>query len=99
MEAVVGQECAACGRPASNAHHIMPRGSPFFGDDVAANLLALCGSGTTGCHGLYHHADPAVRARIGLALADRPDTIAYGLAKLGDGPGRDFLERHYLLTL
>lgn len=46
--------CAACGRTAGGIHHIVQRGSPHFGDDVIENLLGLCGSGTTGCHGAVH---------------------------------------------
>lgn len=46
--------CAACGGPPGSVHHIVQRGSPFFGDDVIANVCLLCGSGTTGCHGAWH---------------------------------------------
>jgi hypothetical protein len=49
-----GDECAACGGPASNAHHVLQRGAPHFGDDVVENLLLVCGSGTMGCHGAWH---------------------------------------------
>lgn len=45
-------ECGACGRPPGSPHHVIPRSEG--GDDVAANLLMLCGSGTTGCHGAWH---------------------------------------------
>jgi len=44
--------CAACGRTAGSVHHVIPRSEG--GDDVAGNLLLLCGSGTTGCHGALH---------------------------------------------
>jgi len=46
--------CAACGAPAANAHHVVQKGSPHFGDDVEENLLPICGSGTTRCHGAIH---------------------------------------------
>lgn len=46
--------CAACGGEPGSVHHIVQRGSPYFGDDVIANVLLLCGSGTTGCHGAWH---------------------------------------------
>jgi hypothetical protein len=49
-----GDECAACGRPGANAHHVLQRGAPHFGDDVVENLLLLCGSGTMLCHGAWH---------------------------------------------
>jgi hypothetical protein len=43
-----GRICELCGRrPATNAHH---RRAPGRHWDVH-NLLDLCGSGTTGCHG------------------------------------------------
>jgi hypothetical protein len=49
-----GDECAACGGPPSNVHHVIQRGAPHFGDDVIENLLLLCGTGTSGCHGAWH---------------------------------------------
>jgi hypothetical protein len=117
-----GESCAACGGPASNCHHVVQRGAPHFGDDVIANLVLICGSGTMGCHGA-HHGSPYVvevavdrrepggslrerrdaewvNRRIGETIkARRPDVIAYVLGKLGDEPGRAFLERIYYLTL
>jgi hypothetical protein len=47
-----GDECVACGRPPGSVHHVIPRGER--GDDVTENLLLLCGSGTSGCHGAWH---------------------------------------------
>lgn len=46
--------CAACGVAASNAHHVIQKGSPHFGDDVAGNIVGLCGTGTMRCHGAMH---------------------------------------------
>lgn len=46
--------CAACGGTGATQHHVVPRGGPHYGDDVIENLVALCGSGTTGCHGAMH---------------------------------------------
>lgn len=47
--------CERCGRaPGSNIHHRRPRGAGGSKDpatNVPSNLLLLCGSGTTGCHG------------------------------------------------
>lgn len=47
--------CEVCGMfPATNLHHRKPRGmggSRDGGVNSPANLLAICGSGTTGCHG------------------------------------------------
>ncbi len=44
--------CCACGAPACNAHHVIPKGQG--GDDVLENLVSLCGSGTARCHGALH---------------------------------------------
>lgn len=43
--------CEACGKPgATNAHHRINQSQG--GPDTLSNLLLLCGSGTTGCHGI-----------------------------------------------
>lgn len=47
--------CAWCGRPygdSLNIHHRLLRGQGGTGD--LQNGIALCGSGTTGCHGDAH---------------------------------------------
>lgn len=57
-----GAVCAFCGRPATNAHHEPPKGTcPYFALQtewglfvLKPALIALCGSGTTGCHGARH---------------------------------------------
>jgi hypothetical protein len=42
--------CESCGQyGATNAHHRQNRSQG--GPDTLSNLLLLCGSGTTGCHG------------------------------------------------
>ncbi len=50
--------CRGCGgNRRLNRAHIVPKGQR--GDDVDANLIPLCGSGTSGCHGAmtdHHHA-------------------------------------------
>lgn len=70
-----GDLCEACGKPGNNAHHRKNRSQG--GGDVLSNLMLLCGSGTTGCHGyitvnpkhaytlgwsVHSYADPASRA-------------------------------------
>lgn len=50
--------CVWCGRPygdALNLHHRLLRSHGT--DNSPANLVSICGSGTTGCHG-YAHAHP-----------------------------------------
>ena len=49
--------CAVCGRIATNSHHVPPRKFKTFrlhGNDLKPSLIALCGSGTTGCHDGFH---------------------------------------------
>ena len=45
--------CAVCGRPATNLHHVIPKGMGCR-SDKGIPLIRLCGSGVTGCHGLAH---------------------------------------------
>ena len=54
-------ECPVCGRPATNSHHVPAVGMSgrnasftLAGHVLKPALIALCGSGTTGCHGLMH---------------------------------------------
>lgn len=42
--------CAVCGSDATNLHHIVLRSQGGSNGPV----VRLCGSGTTGCHGLAH---------------------------------------------
>lgn len=49
-----GGLCFRCGAPGSNVHHRLARGaggSKLAFVNAPANLVLLCGSGTTGCHG------------------------------------------------
>ncbi len=101
------RECAACGRGSPlNAHHALERS--LGGDDVPANILALCGSGASLCHGAFHGSAYVhegerrdaewVKRRVGrLILRRRPDTAAYVLEKLGAGPGGEYLRRAYYI--
>jgi hypothetical protein len=82
-----------CGHPPGGCHHLIPKGAPHFGDDVLANLIPLCGSGTTGHHGRIEAYDAPICALLGTALTD--ENIAYVLGHLGPGPGREFLSRRY----
>lgn len=106
------RECAGCGRPGHNGHHVLPKGSPWHGDDVEANIVVICGSGSWRCHGALHGApyvsehdgirwtQQAVREAVGrFLLAHRPDTIEYVLTKLGWTPGREYLRTAYYLDL
>lgn len=78
-------ECVICGGVNISIHHILPRGGwcGVAGDDVWENLVPLCGSGTTGCHGNVEAGrDSACRALGLYVLKERPDTIAYLTRKL-----------------
>lgn len=108
---LLSDECAACGRPPGSAHHVIPRGER--GDDVPENIVLLCGSGNTGCHGAWHGnpytvtAGGAVAARIDALwvarrigqtlLESRPDVIEYVRRKLGPVPAAEYLHRRYLM--
>lgn len=48
-----GASCHSCGGVGGNQHHRKRRSQG--GADEAPNILRLCGSGTTGCHGHWHH--------------------------------------------
>lgn len=60
--------CQGCGRSlhvsSGSRHHRQLR---RHGDHSPANLILLCGSGTTGCHGAAH-ADPQAAREAGLIV-------------------------------
>jgi 5-methylcytosine-specific restriction endonuclease McrA len=78
-----GLACRLCDSPASAAglHHILPRS--LGGDDTGANVVRLCGSGTTGCHGLVESRDQAALSGLASSLTDAE--YAYIVGKLGEG--------------
>lgn len=47
--------CRVCGEQLTTLHHLV--GKDLGGDDFASNLVPLCGSGTSRCHGLVEHFD------------------------------------------
>lgn len=80
--------CRLCGATVGvNAHHLIPRS--LGGLWTESNIVGLCGSGTTGCHGSVEarHNDSLVRLRERLTDAE----YAYVVEKAGEG----FLQRHY----
>lgn len=75
-------ECVICGEIEISIHHVLPRGQG--GDDVWENLVALCGSGTHGCHGAVEHGVDSVCRALGKhILQERPDIVQYLYKKLG----------------
>lgn len=84
---------ACLGASPRSLHHVHrhPR------DDVRANLVMLCGSGTTGCHGAIEHADEETRRALGRHIRiHRPDTFGYLREKLGGPIQADEWLRRYL---
>lgn len=76
------RECAICGstRDRRSLHHVHrhPR------DDTRANLIMLCGDGTTLCHGKVTAEDETTLRALGhVILTTRRDTVAYLNGKLG----------------
>lgn len=88
------EECVICGSVHFSIHHVLKRSQG--GDDVRANLVALCGSGTTGCHGAVEAAEKDACAALGRYLTqERPDTIAYLELRLeGCEAAQEWLRRH-----
>jgi len=85
-------ELGGCVRRTSLHHiHRHPR------DDVQANLVMLCGDGTTGHHGLITAEDRTARVALGnYLLAHRLDTLQYLADKLGDEAARSWLRTSLL---
>lgn len=75
------QECIRCGSPlwgaSASRHHRHKRSHPFPGLHQASNLVLLCGSGTTGCHGWVHGHERQSR-RMGWIVSaynDHPEDV------------------------
>lgn len=78
--------CRLCGEPNTTLHHIVPRS--LRGSDVAANLVSLCGSGTTGHHGMVEARDPWACSLLGQRLTDSEAAYVVGVK------GATFLHRY-----
>jgi len=66
-------------------HHLVERDAPHFGDDVADNIVPLCGTD----HTLVTDRHKLALYRLGESLTDAE--YAYVIGKLGaDGPARLF---------
>jgi hypothetical protein len=94
------QRCRLCGRFFAyglglSRHHLVPRGQG--GDDVAENIVPLCGDGTRGCHGKVEHYRSA---RVKLRARLRREETRYAIRRMGDDgrepeKGRAWLDRRY----
>lgn len=78
-----GYKCVICGMDLDKCisgysiHHRRMRSHPWPGLNWPSNLICLCGSGTTGCHGKVH-ADPDTAYAHGWlvhAWEDDPATV------------------------
>lgn len=75
--------CLRCGNELDHIwsghslHHRHMRSHPFRGLHLPANLIHLCGSGTTGCHGWVHN-HPKTAMEYGWIVSmgeDHPETV------------------------
>jgi 5-methylcytosine-specific restriction endonuclease McrA len=72
-------ECRACGgREQLDAHHIVRKGSPFFGDDTESNVIGLCRA----CHDDFHRGDKKVRKILRYRFTD--EETAYATQRGGE---------------
>lgn len=75
---------------------MLPRGER--GDDILANMLLLCGSGTSGCHGAWH-GNPYVAQKGHWVLdVERRDRAWVG-QRIGEHIRRERLDTILYLTL
>lgn len=86
------RECALCrASDLLSLHHINkhPR------DDIEGNLVMLCGSGTTGCHGLIEARNSEKLAELGeYILKARGDTIVYLYDRMGPEAAQEWMRRN-----
>lgn len=83
-ESVFPTWCRVCeARRADNLHHVIPRSGR--GSDVIENLLPVCGSGTTGCHGLIEGRSEWARGRVREAILADPAMTDYVVERKGWG--------------
>lgn len=86
-----GYRCVLCGDSNVTLHHIIKRRD---GDDIAANLVSLCGHGTVGCHSDVEHYRNGARERLRPWIVDHREVLAYVLER----KGKQWLDHHYPLT-
>ena len=80
--------CVVCGTmPANNQHHLVKRSAGELyvnGIKQEKPTITLCGSGTTGCHGLAHENKLHFRfyqGRLQYALFDKPTPYLQALSR------------------
>lgn len=75
-----GGPCRLCGNAQYTLHHTVPRS--LGGGDTFDCLVPLCGSGTTGCHGLVENRDAATLRKLAESLTS--GEYAYCIEMLGE---------------
>jgi hypothetical protein len=83
------RECAICGwQSPLSLHHV----SKHPRDDVRGNLVMVCGSGTTGCHGRLEAHDRMTSWLLGqYILAERPDVVEYLIWRKGEESAKEWI--------
>lgn len=92
---LVWTQCVLCDEifPLS-LHHV----SKHPRDDLRANLVMVCGSGTTGCHGLLEAQDETKKRELGVyILENRMDTIEYLERRKGKRPAKEWMRKYLLI--
>ncbi len=69
--------CRVCGNLPTTLHHLI--GKDLGGDDLPANMVPLCGSGTSGCHGLVEEFDLKACQTLRISLTEQE--IGYVVGK------------------
>lgn len=91
--------CALCGAGRTgmfgiSLHHVYDR------SDLWQNLVFVCGTGTTGCHGLLTINNEEARRRLGEhLLLVRHDVIAWIVLRAGEDGARDWLRRRLFVSV
>lgn len=83
--------CRVCEGPGATFHHVPKRSQGGINCYDAG--AAVCGSGTTGCHGLIEAGDAEACAAYGMNMHSQE--IAYVLWLYGESRGRYYLAEHY----
>ncbi|MGI6125849.1 MAG: hypothetical protein ACOYEF_02680 [Planifilum sp.] len=92
---LVGERCAVCGRPATNAHHVVMKGAGGVSRETDARIprISLCGMGNcSGCHGLAHSRRLHFRWRGRWEWLYTPEPVKYQEALVMEGWRKSWME-------
>lgn len=92
---LVWKECCVCGETSPRSlHHV----SKHPRNDVRGNLVMLCGSGTTGCHGRIEARDPVTMRLLGEHIvARRQDVVEYLIEMKGPLAAENWMRENLLI--